>query len=96
MIVMAMNNTKEQKAIHEVFPIEIRNEINDIRISLGMTWYEFLPHAAKCAKVGFTDEELEIIQQVLGAIDDSGNDPTVYPLCESASFKAYCMLKKEE
>lgn len=41
---------KEQKAIHEVFPTEIRNEINDIRISLGMTWYEFLPHAAKCAK----------------------------------------------
>ena len=47
---MAMNNTKEQKAIHEVFPTEIRNEINDIRISLGMTWYEFLPYSANCAK----------------------------------------------
>jgi hypothetical protein len=47
---MAMKTNKDFKAIHEVFPIKTRNEINDIRISLGMSWYEFLPFAAKCAK----------------------------------------------
>ena len=56
---MAMKTNKDFKAIHEVFPIKTRNEINDIRISLGMTWYEFLPHAAKCAKNRNCERELQ-------------------------------------
>lgn len=44
----------------------------------------------------FTQDELKIIVDMLGDIQDTSNDPTIYPLCKSVSQKAYSALKRKE
>ena len=93
---MAMKTNKNHKTIHEDFPLEIWEEINKTKNNLGMTWYEFLPHAAECAKVGFTKEEYHMIFDMLCNVQETSDDETIYPLCKSASQKAFNMWKKME
>ena len=91
---MAMKTNKNYKTIHEDFPLEVWEEINKVKGK--MTWYEFLPYAAKCAKVGFTKEEYHVIYDMLCDVQELSDDPTIYPLCKSVSQKAFNTWKRME